>query len=205
VYHFPTRQQVAISCAGASGSLPAHCVADGIGSLQNASSCHISTNEIQIFPELRGTTKTELSTPKLYLPDKVPIITDHEVQQLEDMALTTEFQKIDELNSRITTHQQTLDLDTLLHLHHASQMQRVQPHKHSFVATSVSIVAILGVRYLYLRPYLRNIHCSPPKPDAPARTSSPQNPELQQQTRELREGNSKQPIVFASYPIQQAD
>jgi len=145
---------------------------------------------VQILPELRVTTQTELSTPKLYVPEKVPIIPDHEARQLEDMALTTEIQKLD---------LQTLDLDILLHVHRVSQVHQAQPHWHTFVATSVSTAAILGV-HLYLRPYLCNIHCSPPKTDAPARTASPQDPEPQRQTPELLEGNSKKSIFF-SRPI----
>ena len=122
-YSFPTRQQIAISCPGAADRSPCAVSTVGIGLLHKSSSCHLSTNNVQILPELRETTQTELRTPKLYVLDKVPIIADHEVQQLEDMALTTEFQKLDSINSRIITHRQTLDLDTLLHVHHSSQVQ----------------------------------------------------------------------------------
>jgi len=78
-YYFPTRQKVAISCPGAADPSPRAVSLDGIGLLHNASSCHISTNNVQILPKLRGSTQTELSTPKLYIPEKVPIIADHEV------------------------------------------------------------------------------------------------------------------------------
>jgi hypothetical protein len=188
-----------------SWSPPASCVAWRRRSATQRVTCHISTNYVQILPKLRGTTQTELSTPKLYIPDKFPIIADHEVRQLEDLALTTEIQKLDNINSSITTHRQTLDLDTLLNVQHVSQAQQAQLHWHTFVATSVSIAAILGVLHLYLRPYLRNIHCSPPKRDEPVRTASRQDPESQQHTPELLEGNSKQPIVFTSYPFKQED
>ena len=78
------------------------------------------------------------------------------------MALTTEIQKLNNINSRIITHRQTLDFDTLLHVQHVSQVQQAQPHWDTFVAISVSIAAILGV-HLHLRPYLRKIYCSPAK------------------------------------------
>jgi hypothetical protein len=204
-YYFPTRQQDAISCPGAADHSPRAVSLDGIGLLHNSSSCHISTDDVHILPELRGTTQTELSTTKLYVPEKVPIITDHEARQLEDMALTTEIRKLDNINSRIITHRQTLDLDTFLHVHHVSQVQQAQPQWHTFVATSVSIAAILGVLLLYLLPYLRNIYCSPPKTDARYRPASPQDPESQQQTPELLEGNSKQSIVLTSCSFKQAD
>jgi hypothetical protein len=204
-YYFPTRQQVAINCPAAVDHSPRALSLHGNGLLHNASSCRISTRDVQIIPELRGTTQTELSTLKLYVPEKVPIIADPEVRQLADMALTTEIQKLDNIYSRFITHRQTLDLDTLLHVHHVSQVQQAQPHWHTFVATSVSIAVILGLLHLYLRPYPRIIHCSPPKTDAPSHTASPQDPEPQQQTPELLEGNSKQSIVFTSYPFKQTD
>ena len=124
--------------------------------------CLTVSVQILVLPELRGTTQTELSSLKLYVPEKVLIIADHEVRQWEDMALMTEIQKMDNINSRIISHRQTLDLDTLSHVYHVSQLQKTQPNWHTFVATSVSIAAILGVHH-YLRPYLRNIHCPLPK------------------------------------------
>ena len=57
-YYFPTRQQVAISGPGAADHSPRAVSLDGIGLLHNASSCRISTNDVQIIPELRGSTQT---------------------------------------------------------------------------------------------------------------------------------------------------
>ena len=55
-YYFPTQQQVAVSCPGAADHSLRAVSLDGIGLLHNASSCHISTNNVQLLPELRGTT-----------------------------------------------------------------------------------------------------------------------------------------------------
>jgi hypothetical protein len=63
----------------------------GTGLIYNASTCHITTSDMQTLPELSGTTQTELHTPRVYLPTKIPIMTDYEIRQLNDVT---------ELNSR---------------------------------------------------------------------------------------------------------
>jgi hypothetical protein len=173
--------------------------------LHNASSCRISTKDAHIIPELRVTTPTELRTPKQYISVKLLIISDYDFQQLDDMALTTEIQKLDNINYRTITQLQTLDIDVRLHVHHVSQEQHAQQHWHIFLATSVSIASYLVVLHLYLRPYLLKKLCSPPKTDAPSNTSSPQDTEPQRQTPELLESYSKQSIVFTSYTFKDGD
>jgi len=63
---------------------------------------------MQTLPELRGTTQTELHTPRIYLPTKVPIVIDYVIKQLNDIT-STELQKLDDVKSRVTTARQTMD------------------------------------------------------------------------------------------------
>jgi len=68
-YYFQTRQQVAIRCPVAADHSLRVVSLDPISLLHKTSSCHISKNNAQILPELRESTKTELRTPKLYVPE----------------------------------------------------------------------------------------------------------------------------------------
>lgn len=126
IYHFPTQRQVTLLCPEYKDQTPRTELPSGVGLLHNTSMCHDSTNDVQIFPELCGANQTELNAPKLYLPDKVPIIADHEIEQLEEIP-PTQVQKLD-INSRVATLRQTLDIDSRFHIHHASQIQRNKLH-----------------------------------------------------------------------------
>ena len=99
---------------------------------------------MQMFSELRGTTQTELHSPKFYIPEPLPIMAKHEVQQLEEIAPTI-LQELDNISSRASTLHRTLDIDSLFHVHHTAQLQQDQLHWHSIIVTSSSTTAILGV------------------------------------------------------------
>jgi hypothetical protein len=45
-----------------------------------------------------------------------PILSDHEMQQLEKIN-PADFQMLDEIKSQVTIHRQTLDFESLLHMH----------------------------------------------------------------------------------------
>jgi len=80
------------------------------GLIQNISKCYISSNEIQTLPELLGSLQTELGTLNIYLPSKVPVITDYETRRLEDV-IPADTKKLNDINSRVTAQEQTYDID----------------------------------------------------------------------------------------------
>lgn len=49
----------------------------------NTTGCSISTNTLRTIPEMLGKAESTLSTPHLYVPDKVPVAADFEIQALE--------------------------------------------------------------------------------------------------------------------------
>jgi hypothetical protein len=57
------------------------------------------------LPELYGSTHAELAAPTFFLPDREPILTDHEMQQLEEIN-PADFQMLDEIKSQVTVHRQ---------------------------------------------------------------------------------------------------
>jgi hypothetical protein len=146
----------------------------------------------------------ELHTPKLYIPDQLPIMADYEMQQPEEIAPTV-LQQLDNISSRATTLRQTMDIDSLLRVHHAAQLQKNQLRWHSIIVTFISTTEILGVLYFCLCPYLHHLLCTNPKPNDSIQASSPTTPDLRQQTSKLKEEKPEQTAVFTSYPTQHAD
>ena len=149
IYHFPTKQLLTLRCLGSADPSSHSELLSVAGLIYNASTYHISTSDMQTLPELSGTTQTELHTPKIYLPTKVPIVTGYEIKQLNDVT-PSELQKVDDVTSRVTTARETVDTDTLLHIYYAPQIQDHKQPSNSDPAVYMSIIAILGVLHIHL-------------------------------------------------------
>jgi len=101
------------------------------GLIRNVSNCYISTSELQTLPRLLGSSQMEFDLPKFYLPDKVPITTDHEVHQLQDI-IPSDAKKLDNLTSQITARRKTFDVDSLIHIHKTSLQQERHVLAHTY-------------------------------------------------------------------------
>jgi len=88
IYHFPSRH-LTLRCPGNEASPPRTQVLVKAGLLLNASACHVSTEELYMYPTLRGSMQAELDTPHNFLPDKVPIISQHESHRLQELKMPT--------------------------------------------------------------------------------------------------------------------
>ena len=70
VYYFPTPRQLTVRCPGNEASPPRTQVLVNAGLLINASACHVSTEDLRIYPTLRGTMQAERDTPHIFMSDK---------------------------------------------------------------------------------------------------------------------------------------
>lgn len=73
---------------------------------------------------MRGRTQTEVHALKLYLANKVPIMSDYEIQQLNEL-VPTEIKRLVDVKYRVTSRQ-TMDTDLPLHIYYASLIQERQ-------------------------------------------------------------------------------
>jgi len=87
IFHFLTRHQISLRCPDTRDQIHRTITLYGTGILHNTSECHITSDEITIFPDLHGTSLAELDLPKFYLPDNISIVTNDEIQQLKDNLL----------------------------------------------------------------------------------------------------------------------
>ena len=204
IYHFPLQQRVTFYCPEFKDSYTRTELLSDTGLIYNATTCRISTIDIQILSELQGITQTELHSPKIYVPEPLPIMADHEIQQLKEIAPTI-LQELDNISSRASTLRRTLDIDALLQVHHTAQIQQNQLHWYSIVVTSISTIAILGVLYLCLYPDLQRLLCSSPKQNNSTHPTLSTNHNLPQPTSQLNNEKPEQPTLFASYSTPHAD
>jgi hypothetical protein len=154
VYYFSTPRTVTLQCRKVSDQTTHNKLLFGAGLLHNTANCYTTSDEIQVFLELRGETQAKLETVKLYLPAKMPVVTNTEIQKPEEI-MPTEFQTLDDIHSQTTGNQRTFDVDSLLHLHQTSSRQHKQLHWHLIITASICVI-ILGIIIFYYRSCLHS-------------------------------------------------
>jgi hypothetical protein len=82
LYHLPDPQLVTLRCWKNTWTTHSKTLA-GTRMTVNTTGCSISTNTLRTIPEMLGKAESTLSTPHLYVPDKVPVAADFEIQALE--------------------------------------------------------------------------------------------------------------------------
>jgi hypothetical protein len=98
-----------------------------------------SVTSLQTLQGLHGATPTELDAPKFYLPENITVATDYEIQQLQSIT-PTDVQQLHDIHTRMSTVQQTFDMDSLLHVHHTSLIQEKRTY---WFATTLPYVCAL--------------------------------------------------------------
>ena len=156
---------------GIDNGMPRNLFLEATGLLHNATTSYVTSSDIQLLPELHGVQRVELGTPQLILPDTIPIATEHEVQQLLDIA-PAEIQKLDELRSRLAAPRRTYDVDSLLHVQQTTQSQATQTHRFMIIFLSLCTAIVLGILCYLIYPHLCIKRYTPPNltPKTPQRT-----------------------------------
>jgi len=141
---------------------------------------HVSTEDLHMYPTLRGSMQTELNTPHIFLPDTVPIISQHESHQLQKLTMPT-LQALDSIQSHFTTPLHSTDIDSLLQMHQTSRNSQTEIRWHKIVIILTTIILLLGLLYFLLRSHFDKLRYATTKTQDSASATSPQNP-LQQHT-----------------------
>jgi len=99
----------------------------------------VSTEDLHVYPTLRGSMQTELNTPHIFLPDKVPIISQHESHQLQELTMPT-LQALDSIQSHLASPLHSIDIDSLLHMHQTSRNSQTEIRWHKIVIILIAII-----------------------------------------------------------------
>ena len=207
-YYFPEQRQVTLRYLENNVWTTRTELLSEAGMILNASSCSIATEEFRTLPELHGSMQTTLDITHLYIPDKVSTVADHEIPLLEQIT-QKEIQQIDEVRSRVTTHAQSFDVNSLFHLRQVSLYQEQRTFWHLIATTIVCALAILGILYLSLRSYVQHSITSchstntTVEPNTVMLNPLPVTPEPSQKTQFPRKDENRD-VTFTAYPLNQA-
>ena len=164
------------------------------GTLHDTSDCYVTSSEFQTLPELRGTTRTTLDAPKLYVPDNIIVVTEYEAEQLQSIT-PTEVQQLNDKCSNVyppdnirhgcpPTHPSdrilTTNANVLVHKSHCLSLRCYNNHN------PLSLLLF----------YSRNSPSTVSEPDTTARPSPRPRDTIEPRNEE------SQRVVFASYSTQ---
>jgi len=85
---------------------------------------------------------TERDTPHIFLPDKIPIISPQESQQLHEMTIPT-LQRLDNIQSRLATSLHSIYIDSLMHVHQSSQGSQTEIRWHTIAIILTTSIVLL--------------------------------------------------------------
>jgi hypothetical protein len=198
IYHFPTPRQLSVRCPGNEASPPRTQVLVNAGLLFNASACHVSTEDLHIYPTLCGSMQTELDTPHIFLPDKVPIISQHESYQLQELKMPT-LQTLENLQSHLATPLHAIDVDSLLHVDHTSRKSQTEIRWHKIVLMLITIILLIGLLYFLICSHSEKLRCATTKTQDTEGVNSPPTPLQQTRTPEPRPRDTEHNVVISRY------
>src|SRR5215470_16358021 len=156
LYYWPQQQPVHFRCYQQGSWNEFTLVLQGGGVLYNASSCYITTPEVQVQPERNGETTYAISSSKLYLPDYPPVMADHELQILQEF-VPINTTAIDQLKSRLTDHHVGGDVSTLLRLHAANIRHQKNFNWLLYALVLLAVLILILVMYQFTRSYMRKL------------------------------------------------
>jgi len=174
--------------------------------IHSATVCSIASSEIRNLPELHGATHTTLEIPSFHLPYWSHVLAVHEVPQIEQVMLT-EVKELNDINSRLSTPQKSLDGDTLFHIHQTPLRRESQPYWHLIITAISCAPAILIILYFSLRPKVHHFftHCfatrnssetNPAPQTSSSLTTVPERPETAKEKDQYQEN-----VNLTAYPM----
>ena len=142
--------------------------------------------------------QTELNTPHIFLPDKVPVISPYESQQLHELTMPT-LQALDNIQSRLAKPLHSIDIDSLMHVHQISQSLQTEIRWHTVAIILTTSIVLLGLGYYLLRLHFDKLRCAATKTLDPLSATSPQASNSRTTT------ERQQNVLFSSYALQNAN
>jgi hypothetical protein len=176
-------------------TIPHALTLQGAGLLRNITGCHISSPELQAYPEWHGITYTKLEAPTIYLPDNISVLKDHERELIKDIPLPN-LQRLSDIQAHITVTRNTYDVDAILHVHQSSLLLEKQTNWFIIPFTTLSTLLSLTALVYLVYTHFRKAYYVTGETDAATSTLIPP---LEPSTQNDEEPN----IIFTSYSMRQ--
>jgi hypothetical protein len=127
-------------------------VLQGAGTLSNAETCYVTSEGVQLHPELSGDLEYRAQVPLLYIPTSPAVISTNEWETLSSMP-EVNTDATEQLEADVVSHQVDTDIDSLIQVHNArvqytQKLQWIIPG-----LTAAGAVLSLFILYYFTHPY----------------------------------------------------
>jgi hypothetical protein len=129
---------------------------EGGGFLENAESCYLALQGLELYPALRGETEFSAPVPVLFIPTVPAVASAHELEVLRQISIYNGT-SLEQLSTSISSHHIEADINTLLLLH-ASRVQNES--KSDWIASGLiaaGVVLTLFILYYFTHSCLCNL------------------------------------------------
>jgi hypothetical protein len=216
IYSFGSKQQVNLKCRQNSTWITSTWSLQGNGILHNASACHVTGQNFQLYPATEGHALSTVTYQADVRVQHIEPVTYQEVQILQDRS-PPDVTKLENIaaTSELFKHR---DLDATLVVHATERKNDERYHFYwyftipTLVAIILTIMVCNGYPYV-LRNFLHKIRCTtqpvvsstPEKNSQSSPEASPEaSPEEQPSTSQLQSNGSGRNSEFVTYSVQTA-
>jgi len=138
IYHIPGRQHVVLRCWKDKARTSSKHILYGNIVIYNTSQCLLTIDKFQTMPDMIGNTQATIDPAKLYVPDQVAIVTNHELQALE--AIPSEIAQLDVVRSRVAISRR-INIDSLLSTSRITNRLEQRSYWHPATLTVLCVVS----------------------------------------------------------------
>ena len=210
IFHFPTHQQIALRCLENNTWTPGTATLFGKGIIYKATTCSLTTADVQTLPEFLGRTSTTIEATHFYVSDAIKIMAPHELQAIEKtMPLGTA--QLDEIQSQVVMPHHMNDIGPLIHFSRTAERREQQWRWFLILPTAFCTLIVLCFIYYTVRFYLRRICLTiHPKNDSLVQTTNEQTSTLstsntQNNPETTKSNDPEKHLTFTMYPLRPMD
>ena len=152
IYHLPEQQHVVLRCWKDEAWTSSTHILYGNGVIYNTPQCLLTTDKFQTLPDIIGNTQATIDPTKLYAPDQVAVVANHELQALKE-AIPSEIAQLDDVRSRVATPRRIIDMDSLLSTSKITTRREERSCWHLITLTVLCVITVLAFIVYSLKSY----------------------------------------------------
>jgi len=154
---------------------------------------------------MSGISQTAIDATRLYIPNPVAVIANHELQTLKEN-IPPEIAQLDYIEKRVAIPHQELDMDSFLSATRTQYRHDQHTFQHLTTLTALSSVIVLATAAYFLRTYWYNItsHCFAQQrtPDPPESSPANDTPSTSYDTGAHNSDEPRNNVRFSMYSLQ---
>jgi len=204
IFHLPGNQLTTLRCHANDTSTTSTRTLQGNGII---SACLLTKDQFQKPPEILGTAQFTLDATGIYVPDRVPIATNYEIQELQE-AIPSEVQRLSDVTSRLSTPRRVVDMHSLLSTSRTLDRHEQRSNWHLITLISLGIITILT----FLGYFLKTCQGKLSSYNLARRNTSQQGahepgtaenvPDPEHSANDSNSDSREMKVVFSAYPLQ---